>query len=65
VEKIADLNLAAREWREMLKALGNGSTVEQAVNLGIVQAAVDGANYTWRIAPGGDGSVNFEAKPAQ
>jgi hypothetical protein len=65
VDKIVDLALAAREWREMLLALGNGSTVQEAVNRGAAQAAADGADYTWIIAPGGDGNVSFKAKSAQ
>lgn len=64
-DKIVDLNFAAREWRVMLAALGNGSTVQDAVNQGRAQAAQDGVPYTWIIAPGGDGSVSFKAKPLQ
>jgi hypothetical protein len=48
----------------MLKALGNGSTVQKAVNQGVAQAVADGANYIWIVASGGDGSVNFKAKSA-
>ena len=65
VEMQVDLNSAAQEWQAMLSAMGNGSTVAQAVAAGAAKAARLGSNYTWIIASGGDGSVTFKAKPAQ
>jgi hypothetical protein len=64
-DKVVTLNSAAQEWQVMLLALGNGSTVAQAVAAGAAKAAALGSSYTWIIAPGGDGSVSFKAKPAR
>jgi len=64
VNKELDLYWASQEWQVMLKALGNGSTAQQAVDQGAAKAALDGWNYSWIIARGGDGSVSFKAKPA-
>lgn len=65
VQEDLNLRFASQEWQAMLVVLANGSTVDQAVAQGKAQAVRDGANYTWTIAPGGDGSVNFRAKTAQ
>ncbi len=56
---------AADEWNVMLTALGSGRTVAQAVAAGVAEATKNNSTYTWIIAPGGDGSVDFNAKPAQ
>jgi len=57
------LDSAANEWQVMLQALGNGSTVADAVAKGQAKAAINGSAYTWVTE--GDGSVSFNAKPAQ
>src|SRR5208283_1631121 len=59
------LNTAAVEWQRMLQVLGTGGTVDAAVAAGNEQAAADKSDYTWMVAPGGDGSVSFKAKAAK